>query len=62
MNHRLSIGLIQALRSQNINVAPIQPDKDKQSRVISQGDLFAGGSIFSPEKAEWLPCLQTYEG
>jgi predicted phage terminase large subunit-like protein len=50
----ISIGLIQALRNQNINVVTVRPDKDKQSRVISQGDLFAGGSILLPEKAGWL--------
>jgi predicted phage terminase large subunit-like protein len=50
----ISMGLIQALRNQNNNVVTVRPDKDKQSRVISQGDLLEGGSIFLPEKAEWL--------
>jgi len=50
----ISKGLIQTLRSHNINVVTVTPDKDKQSRVISQIDLFEGGSISLPALAEWL--------
>src|SRR5690606_4298208 len=41
----ISLGLIQALTEQHVNVVPITPEKDKNSRVISQSDLFEGGSI-----------------
>jgi predicted phage terminase large subunit-like protein len=30
------------------------PDRDKRARVISQCDLFEGGSVLFPEKAPWL--------
>jgi len=50
----ISKGLIQTLRSHNINVVTVAPDKDKQSRVSSQIDLFEGGSISLPALAEWL--------
>jgi predicted phage terminase large subunit-like protein len=50
----ISKGLIQTLKSHNINVVTVTPDKDKQSRVISQIDLFEGGSISLPARAEWL--------
>jgi predicted phage terminase large subunit-like protein len=49
----ISIGLIQAIRNKNINVVTVNPEKDKQSRVIAQTDLIEGGSVFIPEKAEW---------
>ena len=49
----ISKGLIQSIRSHNINVVTVTPDKDKQSRVISQSDLFEGGSISLPARAEW---------
>ena len=49
----VSKGLIQSIRSHNINVVTVTPDKDKQSRVISQSDLFEGGSISLPARAEW---------
>jgi predicted phage terminase large subunit-like protein len=50
----ISRGLIQSLREKSINVTPYQPDTDKRSRVIGQTDLFAGGSVRFPRKAEWL--------
>jgi predicted phage terminase large subunit-like protein len=49
----ISKGLIQSIKSNNINVVTVTPDKDKLSRVISQGDLFEGGSISIPARAEW---------
>ena len=49
----ISKGLIQALQNHNVNVVTVTPDKDKRSRVIAQSDLFEGGSIFIPERAEW---------
>jgi predicted phage terminase large subunit-like protein len=49
----ISKGLIQALKNKNINVVPVTPDKDKRSRVITQIDLFEGGSIFIHDRAEW---------
>jgi phage terminase large subunit-like protein len=41
------------LPSGHFNVVTVTPDKDKLSRVISQGDLFEGGSISVPARAEW---------
>jgi predicted phage terminase large subunit-like protein len=49
----ISKGLIQSIRNHDINVLTVTPDKDKQSRVISQSDLFEGGSISLPTRAEW---------
>jgi len=53
----ISLGLIQALRQERISVVAIKPCKDKQSRVISQTDRFEAGSVFLPERADWLDSL-----
>jgi predicted phage terminase large subunit-like protein len=50
----ISRGLIQSLREQSINVTPYKPETDKRARVIAQTDLFAGGSVRFPRRAEWL--------
>jgi predicted phage terminase large subunit-like protein len=50
----ISRGLIQSLREQSINVTIYKPDTDKRARVIAQTDLFAGGSVRFPRRAEWL--------
>jgi len=50
----ISLGLIQSLREKDINVVDIKPDRDKQSRLISQIDLFEGGSVLLPKDAPWL--------
>jgi predicted phage terminase large subunit-like protein len=50
----ISIGVIQALRQKRINVVAITPHRDKRSRLISQIDLFEGGSIQLPKDAPWL--------
>jgi predicted phage terminase large subunit-like protein len=50
----ISHGLIQSLREKHINVVDIKPDRDKVSRLISQIDLFEGGSILLPKDAPWL--------
>jgi predicted phage terminase large subunit-like protein len=50
----ISLGLIQALRENNINVVTVKPTKDKVSRVISQSAFLEGGSVLFPERAEWL--------
>ncbi len=50
----ISRGLIQSLREQSINVTAYKPDTDKQSRLIAQTDLFAGGSVRLPRRASWL--------
>lgn len=49
----ISMGLIQALNENRINVISIRPDRDKQSRAISQTDLFEGRSVILPEVAHW---------
>jgi predicted phage terminase large subunit-like protein len=54
----ISHGLIQSLRESRINVVTVRPDRDKRSRVISQSDLFEGGSVCFPEKAPWLEDLE----
>jgi predicted phage terminase large subunit-like protein len=53
-NAPISHGLIQSLREKHINVVDITPDRDKQSRLISQIDLFVGGSVLLPKDAPWL--------
>ncbi len=50
----ISHGLIQSLQEKRINVVGIKPDRDKQSRLISQIDLFEGGSVLLPKDAPWL--------
>jgi predicted phage terminase large subunit-like protein len=50
----ISHGLIQSLQESRMNVVTVRPDRSKESRVISQSDLFEGGSVFFPEKASWL--------
>ena len=50
----ISLGLIQSLREQSINVTTYKPDTDKRARLIAQTDLFAGGSVRLPQRAGWL--------
>jgi predicted phage terminase large subunit-like protein len=50
----ISHGLIQSLRESHINVVTVRPNQDKHARVVSQSDLFEGGSVLFPEKADWL--------
>ena len=50
----ISYGLIQSLREKNINVVDYKPKGDKQERLISQIDLFEGGSVLLPTQAPWL--------
>jgi predicted phage terminase large subunit-like protein len=50
----ISLGLIQSLREQSINVTTYKPDTDKRARLIAQTDLFAGGSIRLPQRARGL--------
>ena len=50
----ISRGLIQSLREQSINVTAYKPDTDKRARVIAQSDLFTGGSVRFPRRADWL--------
>jgi predicted phage terminase large subunit-like protein len=50
----ISRGLIQTLQERSINVIRHHPETDKRSRVISQTDLFAGGSVRFPRRAAWL--------
>jgi predicted phage terminase large subunit-like protein len=50
----ISKGLIQSLREESMNVTAYKPDTDKRARVISQSDLFVGGSVRLPKQAGWL--------
>jgi predicted phage terminase large subunit-like protein len=50
----ISYGLIQSLREKHINVVDYKPKGDKQERLISQIDLFMGGSVLLPKDAPWL--------
>ncbi|MEO6780349.1 MAG: phage terminase large subunit [Bradyrhizobium sp.] len=54
----ISHGLIQSLREKRVNVVEIRPDRDKRARLISQIDLFEGGSILLPKDAPWLDAFQ----
>jgi predicted phage terminase large subunit-like protein len=50
----ISYGLIQALRERQVNVVAYKPKGDKMERLISQIDLFEGGSVLLPKDAPWL--------
>lgn len=50
----ISLGLIQSLREQSVNVTSYKPGTDKRARLIAQTDLFAGGSVRLPRRAGWL--------
>jgi predicted phage terminase large subunit-like protein len=50
----ISYGLIQALREKHINVVDYKPKGEKVERLISQIDLFEGGSVLLPKDAPWL--------
>jgi predicted phage terminase large subunit-like protein len=50
----ISYGLIQSLREKDINVVDYKPRGDKRERLISQIDLFEGGSVLLPKDAPWL--------
>jgi predicted phage terminase large subunit-like protein len=50
----ISYGLIQALREKHVNVVDYKPKGDKAERLISQIDLFMGGSVLLPKDAPWL--------
>src|SRR3979490_2683789 len=50
----ISLGLIQSLREQSINVTTYKPDTDKRARLIAPTALFAGGSVRLPWVAGWL--------
>jgi predicted phage terminase large subunit-like protein len=50
----ISHSLIQSLQESRINVVTFWPDRDKRARVISQSDLFEGGSVFFSDRAPWL--------
>ena len=49
-----SYGLIQALRENDVNVVDYKPKGEKEERLISQIDLFEGGSVLLPKEAPWL--------
>jgi predicted phage terminase large subunit-like protein len=50
----ISHGLIQSLCEKHVNVVDYKPKGDKSERLISQIDLFMGGSILLPKDAPWL--------
>jgi predicted phage terminase large subunit-like protein len=50
----ISYGLIQSLREKHVNVVDYKPKGDKTERLISQIDLFEGGSVLLPKDAPWL--------
>ena len=50
----ISYGLIQAVREKHVNVVAYKPKGDKLERLISQIDLFEGGSVLLPKNAPWL--------
>jgi predicted phage terminase large subunit-like protein len=54
----ISHGLIQSIQEKRVNVIEITPDRDKRARLISQIDLFEGGSILLPKDAPWLDTFQ----
>jgi predicted phage terminase large subunit-like protein len=54
----ISHGLIQSIQEKRVNVVVIMPDRDKRARLISQIDLFEGGSILLPKHAPWLDAFQ----
>ena len=54
----ISHGLIQSIQEKRVNVVEITPDRDKRARLISQIDLFEGGSILLPKDAPWLDAFE----
>ena len=54
----ISYGLIQVLREKYINVVDYKPKGDKLERLISQIDLFMGGSVLLPKDAPWLEVFE----
>lgn len=54
----ISHGLIQSIQEKLVNVVDIRPDRDKRARLISQIDLFEGGSILLPKDAPWLDAFK----
>jgi predicted phage terminase large subunit-like protein len=50
----ISHGLIQSLREKKINVVDYKPKGEKAERLISQIDLFMGGSVLLLKHAPWL--------
>jgi len=50
----ISHGLIQSLREKHVNVVDYKPKGEKLFRLISQIDLFEGGSVLLPKDAPWL--------
>jgi phage terminase large subunit-like protein len=42
------------LREKLINIVDYKPKGDKEERLISQIDLFMGGSVLLPKDAPWL--------
>src|SRR3979490_565413 len=50
----ISLGLIQSLREQSINVTTYKPGTDKRARLIAQTDVIVGGSVRLRRRAGWL--------
>ena len=50
----ISHGLIQSLREKHLNVVDYKSKGEKLFRLISQIDLFEGGSVLLPKDAPWL--------
>ena len=38
----------------NINVVPIKPEKDKETRLHAITPMIEGGNVYLPNEAEWL--------
>ncbi|THF90390.1 MAG: hypothetical protein E8G75_06025 [Sulfitobacter sp. SK025] len=46
---------IQSLRGKNLNIIPIQPVGDKESRALQASAIIEAGRVEIPQEAPWLP-------
>ena len=51
--------LVQELRGQVHGIKPVKPEGDKASRMAVASAKFEAGQVFLPERAPWLPDLES---
>jgi predicted phage terminase large subunit-like protein len=54
-----AIGLLDELRRQVRGLTPVAPDKDKVTRMSIASASFEAGQVYFPQRASWLPDLET---
>ncbi len=53
------ISLVQELKSQVPGIIAVKPEGDKASRMAVASAKFEAGQVFLPERAQWLPDLES---